>query len=85
MKTAPLSPFQIERDGVRIEIINNDPDGLPSYRRAFIFQGEGEVSIRHAWDIARFLTKHSLRAARLLAYRRLRQKAGLSTRPKDRG
>ena len=77
------SRFQIERDGVRIEIINNDPDGLPSYRRVFVFQGEGEVSVRHAWDIARFLTKHTIKATGLLAYRRVRRLAGLSSRPRE--
>jgi hypothetical protein len=77
------NPFDIERGGVRITSINSDPDGMPSYDRSFLFRGNGELSIRDAWAIARFITRHTIRAEALQAYKRLRRTIGLNTRPND--
>jgi hypothetical protein len=81
MTKSQLSRFQIERGGVRIEIINPDPDGLPSYRSAFVFNGEGELTVRDAWAVARFLTRHAIRAEGLMVKRAIRRRLGMGTRP----
>jgi hypothetical protein len=94
---AVISKFEIgtgTRNSVRISAVNDDPDGLPSYDTAFVFSIHRDhpidgqtayqrVTVRQAWQIARFLTRHMLRAKVRRTFGNIRRTAGCGSRPRE--
>jgi hypothetical protein len=82
----------IEREGLEITFVANDPNGLRTYDRAFVVKNKANlcadldlnlISTKAAWDIAKFLTRNVIRAERLKAVRSVRRLVGLPSSPYD--
>jgi hypothetical protein len=92
-----ISKFEIEtgrRNAVKISTVNDDPDGLASYDRAFLFsiihdhpiegsRAYQRVTPRQAWQIAKFLIRHTVRAKAYRVYGDIRGRMGFGSRPRE--
>lgn len=95
MTLRQLSRSIIEADRLQVTMINDDPDGLPSYDRAFLVHMKPSadpdnprdqyqrVTLAEAREIARFLTCNVRRAKRTRLYGNIRRFVGLGSRPRD--